>query len=228
MNTISNREFVNLVNMNNQSEKNFKYILNKNDENKQNFFHIMNIKKYHRKLLNGKDSFYDKKCNSQYSEFELNNSSCTSGTGDFPTLPDNSQILFLIDSFIHKKKFIPYFVSHDSHSTNPENNFYHEKLNREHEIKFDIKKYEKPIDISSHKITYFIENNTNGLNIKNFKCTVKNCNKEYKSKENLKLHYKNIHLKQKPYKCQYCIAFFSHRNGKNKIYLFLLIRTYKF
>lgn len=47
---------------------------------------------------------------------------------------------------------------------------------------------------------------------KSFTCT--ECKKVYKSKENLTLHHKNIHLKLKPYNCQYCIAVFSHRNGK--------------
>ena len=40
------------------------------------------------------------------------------------------------------------------------------------------------------------------------------CYKVYNSKENMLLHYKNIHLKQKPYQCSYCSAGFSHRNGK--------------
>lgn len=49
---------------------------------------------------------------------------------------------------------------------------------------------------------------------KYFKCEHRNCNKLYKSKENLILHYRNKHLSQKPYKCNYCEAAFSHRNGK--------------
>jgi hypothetical protein len=47
-----------------------------------------------------------------------------------------------------------------------------------------------------------------------FRCTEANCNKVYKSKENLTLHVKNIHLNEKPYSCRYCSALFSHRNGK--------------
>ena len=40
------------------------------------------------------------------------------------------------------------------------------------------------------------------------------CGKIYRSKENTVLHYKNVHLKQKPYICNYCDCGFSHRNGK--------------
>lgn len=47
-----------------------------------------------------------------------------------------------------------------------------------------------------------------------FRCSELNCDKVYKSKENLTLHIKNIHLKEKPYNCKYCPALFSHRNGK--------------
>ena len=59
-----------------------------------------------------------------------------------------------------------------------------------------------------------ISKSSNG---KSFTC--KDCNKTYKSKENLTLHIKNIHLKQKPYNCKYCSAVFSHRNGISFIYL---------
>ena len=45
-------------------------------------------------------------------------------------------------------------------------------------------------------------------------CNYKGCSNLYRSKENLVLHYKNKHLKEKPYRCSYCKATFSHRNGK--------------
>jgi hypothetical protein len=48
---------------------------------------------------------------------------------------------------------------------------------------------------------------------KYFPCTFEGCKKVYKSKENLTLHYKNIHLKEKPYSCKFCSSQFSHRNG---------------
>lgn len=49
---------------------------------------------------------------------------------------------------------------------------------------------------------------------KEFKCEIDGCSKVYKSKENLTLHIKNIHLNLKPYKCRFCPSLFSHRNGK--------------
>ena len=51
-------------------------------------------------------------------------------------------------------------------------------------------------------------------NFKFFKCQIIECHKSYKSKENLKLHIKNIHEGIKPYQCSYCELKFSHRNGK--------------
>jgi hypothetical protein len=45
-------------------------------------------------------------------------------------------------------------------------------------------------------------------------CNYKGCSNLYRSKENLVLHYKNKHLKEKPYRCSFCKATFSHRNGK--------------
>jgi uncharacterized Zn-finger protein len=52
-----------------------------------------------------------------------------------------------------------------------------------------------------------------------YKCHYTGCIKVYKSKENMTLHYKNIHLKLKPYKCRFCDCTFSHRNGNFKTYL---------
>ena len=58
----------------------------------------------------------------------------------------------------------------------------------------------------NHISTHFYE--------KVYKCEYDNCNKQYRSRENLTLHMKNKHLNIKPYKCSYCMNFFSHRNGK--------------
>ena len=51
-------------------------------------------------------------------------------------------------------------------------------------------------------------------NKKQWKCTYDNCVKAYCSKENLKLHIKNVHLNEKPYPCYFCNLRFSHRNGR--------------
>ena len=51
-------------------------------------------------------------------------------------------------------------------------------------------------------------------NRKQWKCTYENCAKAYCSKENLKLHIKNVHLNEKPYPCYFCNLRFSHRNGR--------------
>ncbi len=71
------------------------------------------------------------------------------------------------------------------------------------------------LSISSSSCCFngFCESEKN-LNYKNFSCDYANCKKIYKTKENLQLHYKNIHLKEKPYSCCYCDKNFSHRTGK--------------
>ena len=51
-------------------------------------------------------------------------------------------------------------------------------------------------------------------NKKKFKCNYDGCQSEYKSIENLHLHILNFHKGIKPYKCSFCEARFSHRNGK--------------
>lgn len=53
--------------------------------------------------------------------------------------------------------------------------------------------------------------NLSNKKIKLYKCL---CGKVFHTKENQILHFKNIHLKQKPYKCSFCDCKFSHRNGK--------------
>ena len=40
------------------------------------------------------------------------------------------------------------------------------------------------------------------------------CLKIYKSKENVLIHYKNIHSCKKAYKCEYCNNSYCYRNGK--------------
>ena len=58
------------------------------------------------------------------------------------------------------------------------------------------------------------ENKINDKKKYNLKLFICFCGKIYRSKENLILHYKNIHLGKKPYKCEFCNCLFSHRNGK--------------
>lgn len=78
---------------------------------------------------------------------------------------------------------------------------------------FTIKtKYERKKRKKENKDVYFSIIEKNGEKI--FKCGLITCLKEYKSKENLILHFKNKHLKEKPYICQFCNAEFTHRNGK--------------
>lgn len=45
-------------------------------------------------------------------------------------------------------------------------------------------------------------------------CYLPGCDKSYKSRENLNIHFINIHNNIKPFQCKYCAARFSHRNGK--------------
>ena len=89
------------------------------------------------------------------------------------------------------------------------------------EISMDIKDRELPND----EETFFNNNIDNSNSIdeivkpsskhqkKIYICQAEGCNKFYRSKENLTLHFKNIHLNLKPYKCRFCNSYFSHRNG---------------
>jgi hypothetical protein len=69
-----------------------------------------------------------------------------------------------------------------------------------------------------------IDRRSNSQNVvdclRKYKCEYSECGKRYKTKENLILHVRNIHLKEKPYQCVYCESKFSHRNGK---YIFIII-----
>lgn len=70
------------------------------------------------------------------------------------------------------------------------------------------------------KTNYSNGNKTDSNKLKLFKCSYAGCAKAYKSKENMILHMKNIHLKEKPYTCKFCNVSFSHRNGNlsSKLY----------
>ena len=67
------------------------------------------------------------------------------------------------------------------------------------------------ISIQTENSNSFSKLKFNNKQIKLFKCI---CGKVFHTKENQILHFKNIHLHQKPYKCSYCDSKFSHRNGK--------------
>ena len=76
------------------------------------------------------------------------------------------------------------------------------------------------LNINSNNINN--NNNINILTTKKKKKINKNlrffiflfCLKIYKSKENVLIHYKNIHSCKKAYKCEYCNNSYCYRNGK--------------
>ena len=77
----------------------------------------------------------------------------------------------------------------------------------------NLKEKMKEIKYSCDNLEEVKEKNGNKVKLKLLKCTYQGCMKAYKSKENLTLHFRNIHLKEKPYNCKFCKAMFSHRNG---------------
>lgn len=88
-------------------------------------------------------------------------------------------------------------------------------VKKENLIKNKVKKYVCQYEGCGKKFEYkwVLDRHTNShFCFKLFKCP--NCNKSYKSKENLNLHIKNKHLGLKPYSCDFCSSKFSHRNGK--------------
>lgn len=58
------------------------------------------------------------------------------------------------------------------------------------------------------------KNNLKKNNSKKNKKYICECGKIFSTRENKKLHYINVHLNKKPYRCDYCNFEFSHRNGK--------------
>jgi hypothetical protein len=81
-----------------------------------------------------------------------------------------------------------------------------------------LKKKTKPANFTKKfqiKHNQILTNSTSSTPVRqNFPCSYIDCEKTYLSKENLSLHIKNFHLKEKPYTCSFCGAGFSHRNGK--------------
>ena len=98
-------------------------------------------------------------------------------------------------NFEQKKQKIIDFLKKD------ENTFLNKKREKSNfvldSIKNDQNKKNKIKNCYSDKKTYICE-----------------CGKKFSTKENKKLHYINVHLNKKPYRCDYCFYEFSHRNGK--------------
>jgi hypothetical protein len=143
--------------------------------------------------LNGYDNSSNMSiCSEMKSNFSavtmsINDSCINSNVGDLSTNSENLKSSDLNNSFIHLEK-----VSNNSFSFLRRTNKF--KLNNES-------------DLNISNLSY------NSTASKYFPCSFEVCEKVYKSKENLTLHYKNIHLKQKPYSCKFCNSQFSHRNG---------------
>jgi uncharacterized Zn-finger protein len=103
----------------------------------------------------------------------------------------------IIPDTINTNKKFPDYLNELMVSSDPENICIFEKCGR---------KFASPNELKDHYLTHMTWNS--------FKCEFNDCGKKYKSKENLVLHIKNIHMKLKPYRCRFCDASFSHRNGK--------------
>lgn len=200
MNSISNIEIINFEEFN-QDEKSLDLEKNMNINYMKNFL----IEKYDSEYSEGNEiNGYDSSCNmsmcsemnSNFSNLNMsmNDSFNNSNVGDFTASSENLKISSnLNDSFSNLEK-----VSNNSFSFLRRTNKF--KLNNDS-------------DCNMSNISY------NSTASKYFPCSFDGCEKVYKSKENLTLHFKNIHLKEKPYSCKFCNSQFSHRNGIFRITL---------
>lgn len=91
--------------------------------------------------------------------------------------------------------------------------FYKEEDSPKNSMKQNYKRSKKIKNDKKRKLSSSDKDESSMDRNRSYPCTYKNCNKVYKSKENLNLHVKNKHLNQKPFVCSYCNASFSHRNG---------------
>lgn len=218
MNTLSNIEFINFDYFGDQNEEEYLYNLSTERDCELNFLKMLHVEKFDCEILDKEDSFSDNKSLSLYSDNGKCHSCNTSLLGDPTYFTDNSKCINLNDSFSNSEKFHSNSFSHmpsDSRTKlNRRCSLYNESFEFDEEKEFNDDSFNlnKSKEIDLNKITKIIENNLNNEQ-KKFTCKIENCKKSYKSKENLILHYKNIHLKEKPYSCQYCPATFSHRNG---------------
>ncbi len=192
MNSISNIQIINFEEFN-QEEKSMDLEKNLNINYMNNFL----IEKYDSEYSEGNEmNSYDSsfimsisEINSNFSSvnMSLNDSGNNSNFGDLTSCSENNKSSNLNYSFNDLEKV----TNHSFSFLRRTNKF---QLNLEN----DATKSNPSHNSSSSKY---------------FPCTFEGCEKVYKSKENLTLHYRNIHLKERPYSCKFCNSLFSHRNG---------------
>lgn len=237
MSNFSNIEIVNFDEMENNQE----YSIDLEHEIGLNYLNNHIIERNESDYLeSNSDSCLYQESTKNFSIYSQNNSnknldtSCNSSNfGDSRNLSDNFNDMNIIkklnldDSPLQLEESNQFNKTFINESFNE--NFYNEKNFKKNKIlntKIKIKSFNNVFEEDSIQhlnnpflgfdFSLYIETNPNQ---KVFECKQVNCSKTYKSKENLILHIKNIHLKQKPYSCKYCPSLFSHRNGKkNKIY----------
>lgn len=191
MNSISNIQIINFEEFNHE-EKSMDL------EKDLNYMNNFLIEKYDSEYSEGNEmNSYDSSCNmsicseinSNFSNLNISihDTANNSNIGDRTSCSENIKSPYFIESFCNLEK-----VANNSFSF----------LRRTNRFKLNFDN-----DSNMSNISY------NSTASKYFPCTFEGCEKVYKSKENLTLHYKNIHLKEKPYSCKFCSSLFSHRNG---------------
>lgn len=196
MNSISNIEIINFEDLNDKNQS---------------------IDLEHEKSLNCMNNCIIEKYYSEYSENQYENIT------DFPcniSFCSESNNIFQVKKInLNESNVNLSCAEYTTYSENLKNSSLNDSFNNLEKItnnSFSFIQTSNKFNLSCKKGSNFFKTSSNGKVIKNFPCTENNCDKVYKSKENLILHYKNIHLKEKPYSCIYCASRFSHRNGKTK------------
>jgi hypothetical protein len=195
MNSISNIEIINFDEINNEDRS-----MELEEEISLNYMNNFIKEKYECDYSESQCdmSGYESPCNMTIiSEINSNFSKAKFGSddisnnsiiGDKTAFSENVNSPVLNDSFFHLEKITSNSFSFITKTTKS--------------------KISNDSDNSFSNLTYSSTAN------KYFPCNHHGCEKVYKSKENLTLHYKNIHLREKPYSCKFCNSLFSHRNGK--------------
>lgn len=180
----SNIEIVTFDNYDNEDENDCLYYI-ENHNNGLNNINNFNIDKFDSEYLEnlGDTSQDTNKSFSTWSDNSISNSCSTSLLGETIIFSENFKNLNINESYSQYEKIL-----NNSFSYNASNS-----------TKFKLMLEESSNQLENKKLFY--------------DCFYEGCKKIYKSKENLNLHIKNIHLKEKPYVCKYCPAQFSHRNG---------------